>query len=381
MSHEIRTPLNGVMGMIDVLQQGRLEGLQQEAARMARESADALRRIIDDVLEFSRIETGTVRVEQELMSIENVVVQAHDALAPVAKAKRCGLSLHVDSALSAQVRGDAMRLRQILVHLIDNAIKFSSGVARSGDVQVLASLADGNAERCPIQISVTDNGVGMDAATQARLFVPFTQADAGTTKEFGGAGLGLTISQRLAKLMGGDLAVESELGKGSRFTLHLPFQGTADQGLDVQASPAQAPVPTSPSDMSERPILVAEDNEMNQHVIRHQLSILGLSADIAETGRVALDMLARKGYALLLTDLHMPVMDGFELVSRIRNSEPRGARLPIVALTADASETASARCWQVGVDECMTKPVSLVDLRAVLEKRLPAEIRPLALNR
>ena len=383
MSHEVRTPLNGVMGMIDVLEQGQLVGPQKEAARMARESARALLRIVDDVLDFSKIEAGSISVDDAPMSIERVVAQVRGALAPSAEARGVSLDVQLDPGLPAKVRGDAARLRQVLLNLVENAIKFSSGKGRDGIVDVRVALADRDAERCRVEMRVTDNGIGMDPATQARLFVPFTQADAGTTKQFGGAGLGLTISHRLAGLMGGSIAVESRPGVGSSFTLQLPFRWfDDDDGPDVEPVPPTAAPPLRDSEAARagRAILVAEDNEMNQQVIRQQLSIMGLSADIAETGQVALDLWSRGHYVLLLTDLHMPVMDGFELISRIRASEPPERRLPIVALTADASEAASTRCRQLGADECLTKPLSLANMHALLKRRMPAHVQPLPLR-
>ena len=398
MSHEIRTPMNGVIGMLDVLEQSRLKDSQAEIVSIVRESANALLRIVDDVLDFSKIEAGQLGIVQGPLSLKRVVVQAHATLLHLAESKGVKLSVDVDSQVPEQVMGDASRVRQVLLNLIGNAIKFGSDQGDTGVAGVVVRLKEREVNRCKVEIVVTDNGIGISPETQARIFSPFTQADAGTTKRFGGSGLGLSISQRLAILMGGRISVDSELGKGSSFTLCLPFEcideseerSTAliDYERDATSWDASEtmPAPLSVSRASDagRLILVAEDNAINQQVISKQLALLGFVADIAECGRIALEKLATRDYALLLTDLHMPVMDGIELATRIRAAEASAGatrRLPIVALTADAAANEVARCLQAGMDDCLTKPLPLVDLHAALQTWMPTDVQPLPLRK
>ena len=398
MSHEIRTPMNGVIGMLDVLEQSRLKDSQAEIVSTVRESANALLRIVDDVLDFSKIEAGRLGIVHVPLSLKRVVIQAHATLSHLAESKGVKLDVDVDSQVPEQVMGDASRVRQVLLNLIGNAIKFSSDQGDTGVVGVLARVKQREANRCQVDLVVTDNGIGIDPETRARIFSPFTQADAGTTKRFGGTGLGLSISHRLAVLMGGSISVESELGKGSSFTLSLPFEcideaderSTAliDRERDAESEDTSETMPAPLSVLSAgdagRLILVAEDNEINQQVISRQLALLGFVADIAECGRIALEKLATRNYALLLTDLHMPVMDGIELATRIRAAEASAGatrRLPIVALTADAAVSEVARCRQAGMDDCLTKPLPLVELHAALRSWMPADAQPLPLRK
>ena len=518
MSHEIRTPMNGVIGMIDVLDQSGLRSDQAEIVKTVKESADALLVIVDDVLDFSKIEAGRFHIDALPIDVARVVEAAVDMLDHLATRKGVALTLFIDPALPARILGDAARLRQVLVNLIGNAIKFSSGGSAGGRVAVRAGV--GNSQTAPmLEVSVIDNGIGMNAGTVSRLFTPFTQADTSTTRRFGGTGLGLSISHRLVEMMGGEISVSSELGQGSVFTVALPLkplvsavedeaskreltgvrclvlddkQGLAEnlvayligsgasahrvstpaaaeewlracapgtwigvvadeagertrdglraaceerEGVDLRfvviegarrrardgergepvyvnrdvlcrsvfvravalaarhrkalpmtASGAAdppvrplslaAPVPTSPQPR----ILVAEDNEVNQAVVTRQLELFGFSADIAENGRVALERWRRGGYDLLLTDLQMPEMDGFELVVAIRDAEAGRGRMPIVALTANALVSEADRCRSVGMDDCMTKPVQLESLRAMLCKWLPGSAASMPLR-
>ncbi|MDP1651409.1 MAG: PAS domain S-box protein, partial [Rhodocyclaceae bacterium] len=241
MSHEIRTPMNGVVGMIDVLHQTSLKGFQVEMVDTIRDSAFALLGIIEDILDFSKIEAGKLEIEQVPTSVAEVVEKACGLLDHLAVEKGITLTLFTDPAIPENILGDADRLRQILINLANNAIKFSAGQGRSGRVSVRAVLAAQKAGKVGVDIRVTDNGIGMDAATQARLFTPFTQADASTTRRFGGTGLGLTIARNLAELMGGDIAVQSAPGEGSTFTLRLPCVPVA-----VVEAPGTAAGPASP---------------------------------------------------------------------------------------------------------------------------------------
>ncbi|BCT68187.1 PAS domain S-box protein [Nitrosospira sp. NRS527] len=523
MSHEIRTPMNGVIGMADVLQQTSLSGYQMEMVDLIRESAFALLEIIEDILDFSKIEAGRLEIEQAPTSVVTVVEKACNMLESLASRKNVELTLFLDPAIPEEVYGDALRLRQVLVNLANNAIKFSSGLEEPGRVSVRALLADHSADRVTVEFQVTDNGIGMNEETKARLFTSFTQGDTSTTRRYGGTGLGLAISYHLVQLMGGSITVQSAPGKGSIFTVRVSFAqlpatpsgnkvvdltgvsclvlgddkgmaddlavylrysgaiaervtdlasarerikilppglwlliidaghdvppieqlreafqarpdmdphfvvlehghhqpdieprfvvirrgrrrhersemvdtvtldgdvmhreaflravaiaaGRAHEEVEVQEAAKVEPVvaPSREKELKEgRLILVAEDNEINQKVIRQQLTLLGYATDIAGDGREALKRWESGNYALLLTDLHMPEMDGYQLTSAIRLAEQGKTRKPIIAFTANALKGEAEHCRDVGMDDYVSKPVQLAHLKAIVQKWLP----------
>ncbi|MCG2576858.1 MASE4 domain-containing protein [Dechloromonas sp. XY25] len=510
MSHEIRTPMNGVVGMIDVLHQTSLKGYQVEMADLIRDSAFSLLTIIDDILDFSKIEAGKLEIERAPLAVADVVEKVAGLLDRLAEKKGVELTLFTDPSIPPEILGDALRLRQVLVNLANNAIKFSSGGERSGSVAMRAVLAERDAEKVVIEFQVTDNGIGMDDETMARLFAPFNQADVSTTRRFGGTGLGLAISRHLVELMGGTITVRSTVGTGATFTASIPFAtlaaeadtgqagsavagvrclvvgaasglaadfaaylahggATVEQAPDLPAAADRAAslapglwvcvivgddqrpsadalhsiggtrsdlmlrfvvvgrgtrrrpraeasgvvqvdrnvltrrmllkavaiaagraeeddvipqsgkisAPISPPSREEagrsgRLVLVAEDNETNQKVILQQLHLLGFAADIVGNGHEVLERLPEENYAALLTDLHMPKMDGYQLTTAIRAQEQGTRHLPIIALTANALKEEATHCRSVGMDDYLSKPVQLADLQAMLKKWLPA---------
>ncbi len=516
MSHEIRTPMNGVIGMVDVLLQSSLTSSQIEMANLIGESADSLLTIIDDILDFSKIEAGRLDIEDAPMSIATLVEKTCGLLNRLAEGNGGTLTVFVDPAIPAAVLGDAARLRQVLVNLASNAIKFSSGLQRRGLVSVRAMLAKTESGRVWLDFQVTDNGIGMDDAALAKAFISFTQADASTTRKYGGTGLGLTISRQLARLMGGDITVQSIVGQGSTFTVRLPFVPTSEPAeapekmpdikgisclviggltgmaddlaaylsadaaqvsrvLDLDAAhdwartrfsgltvwvldPGEnmpvlaelyarirarsnadsrvalvvvgrgrrrnpraeadgliiidgnalkrrtlakavaiaagraadepeelsgkrhaitpSPPPREQAIRQRSLILVAEDNVINQKVIRHQLHLLGYAADVVPSGSAALTRWRSGDYALLLTDLHMPEMDGYDLALTIRHEETGQPRMPIIALTANALKGESDRCRSVGMDDFLSKPAGQEELAAMLERWLPHQESP-----
>jgi PAS domain S-box-containing protein len=390
MSHEIRTPMNGVIGMIEVLSQTPLSSDQGDMVTTVRESANALLTLIDDILDFSKIEAGRLHIERVPLSIAHLVDGLCQSLTHVAERAGVKLAKCVSPDLPKVVLSDDTRLRQVLYNLVGNAIKFSGGrPEKPGAVCVTVEAAPhpSGPNWAQISFKVSDNGIGMSAETLPKLFKPFTQAEASTTRRFGGTGLGLAICRRLCELMGGEVSAQSVLGEGSTFSVSLPLEigqpaddvhralshgGGAGRGTARIAQAGPAPSIAQARELG-RLILVAEDDAINQKVILRQLGLLGHAAEIAGDGREALALWRANRYALLLTDLHMPEMDGYELVETIRREEGDGKRLPIIALTANAVQGEAARAKAVGMDGYLTKPLQLARLQAVLDSHFPVD--------
>jgi PAS domain S-box-containing protein len=371
MSHEIRTPMYGVTGMMELLQQTELTETQREYVVAARDSADALLVIIDDLLDFSKIEAGRLELEREDFEPEAVARDVLRLVGAKARGRDVRFEFTRDDAVPARVRGDEVRFRQILLNLVGNAEKFTE----RGHVRVtLAPAPAADAGCVGLAVAVEDTGIGIEAEALGRLHEPFVQADVSTTRRFGGTGLGLAIVQRLLRLMGGALEIDSEPGRGSTFRFVVVFE----RAPEPAAEPVRAAAPPPGGDdrvLAEHRVLFVDDNPVNRLVGERMLRRLGADVETAVDGQGAIEAWVRGPWDLVLMDCHMPVVDGHEATRTIRGLEPAGARTPILALTADARPGLEDACRASGMDGVLTKPIALGVLRdaVLLQIRTPKE--------
>ena len=371
MSHEIRTPLNGILGMAQVLMNDDLAPAQREKIETILESGQSLTVLLNDVLDLAKVDAGKLEISPMAGDLQQTVDRAVDLFRPTADSKGLELSVRPGSTPIRRLNYDPVRVRQCVSNLVSNAIKFTA----EGRVEVSVLSRELDDGRYLIAIAVTDTGIGLSAAAQAKLFSAFTQADGATTRRFGGTGLGLAISRQLARLMGGDIVVESGEGRGSTFLLTFEAKPTEASDRREQALDETLPAPWASADsLRGRRVLLTDDNVVNRQVIKLLVAKLGLEIVEATNGREALDKLASESFDLVLLDIHMPVMDGRETIQRLRASGRPWSELPVIALTADAMSGDRERYLALGMSDYVSKPINQDELIAKLYQLLKPEM-------
>jgi PAS domain S-box-containing protein len=381
MSHEIRTPMNGVLGFISLLAEDNLTETQRNFVRMALSSGETLLKVINDILDFSKIESGKMALAQEDFNLSELVEEVVDFFGEAANKKGLELRRHLLPDTIHHLKGDPHRLRQIMINLTGNAVKFTD----RGRVTVTVGTEETDDESVLFTCSVSDTGIGISSEARATIFAAFAQEDSSITRRFGGTGLGLTIARQLTEMMGGDITVESEPGKGSmfRFTARLARQagfhnalvGTVDaHASGTRAAPEELPTPVGEKGLTAH-ILLVEDNPVNQHLGLAMIEHLGCTAVIADNGKEAIDILTQESFDIIFMDCQMPEMDGYEATHIIRKHEEaavaengNGSRKIIIALTAHAMEGDREKCLAAGMDDYLSKPFGLEELTQILGK-------------
>ena len=365
MSHEIRTPITGVLGMADLLRRTPLDKEQVGYLDILANSTKTLLTILNDILDISKIEAGKIAFEETEFGLREAVLDTIAMFEPIAASKGLELTEHLADDLPLRVIGDPARFKQLLFNLTGNAIKFTEG----GEVRLRSSVMARQGGELTVLVEVEDTGMGIAADQLPSLFKPFSQLGAATSRRFGGTGLGLAITKRLVEMMGGAIGVDSQQEKGSRFWFTLPFRAASNRSHPT----TDDAVFEMPAALRPLRILLAEDNPINQMLVRTMLQKLGHSVEVAENGRIAVEAVAAKDFDIVLMDMQMPEMDGEEATRTIRAMPPPKNRLPILALTADAMVEQRGRYLAAGVDDLVAKPIDWQVLAVAVANAIDGE--------
>lgn len=362
MSHEIRTPLYGIIGTTDILHQTPLAAEQERLVKIVKNSGDHLLKIVNEILDFSKIEAGKLELDISEFNIRSLVETQMSLMGAAALEKNLEIKTVIDETVPKILRGDAGRIGQVMINLLNNAIKFTE----KGHITLKVELEEKASDTCRLRVTVIDTGIGMSFEQSRKLFSPFKQADGSTARKYGGTGLGLSISKQLTELMGGSIGVESRVDRGSTFwfTLNLPF-------CEEKSSPPSK-VLEPPTLQRSLKVLVAEDNTVNQMIIKKMLEKIGHTVLITGNGQEAVDAFTKDEFDLILMDHHMPVMDGLEAATIIRRAS---STIPIIAFTANILQEDQKKFMDRGMNGIIQKPVTLELLQASLDKLLYPENR------
>ena len=356
MSHEIRTPMNGVLGMAQALENMKMDDTMREMVSVIRDSAESLLTVINDILDFSRLEAGKLQIEVMSVALPALLKHVENVFLPACLQKGLTLRVEIDGAVPASIQSDHVRLRQVLMNLVGNAVKFTD----AGGITIRLSMQQ-RSQGPYVLFEVEDTGPGIPESAIGQLFQRFTQADASIARKFGGTGLGLAISRLIVDLMDGEIGVSNRPQGGARFWFAVPAEMT-ERGVPA---PVAAAAPRPPRALTEVSVLYVDDNRVNRQTMQAILAPVGVRFTAVDSGQACLDLLAHRHFDIILLDIHMPDMDGFEVLRRLRRL-PNGETCPVYAVTADVMPEAVARYEQSGFSGVIAKPVMIDQLIAAI---------------